>query len=380
MKWGQGLKEILDDADHIFETYVRRRGNPVVLVISYAGNDVYGRWGFVGNDWIDGARRSRNPKWRDAGINALQERAEEHSEQVNRMVETMANGNKYVQIVLVMPEDHTAFDLPEDYGKQLRREGKYIAEKNNIIWLTGTSMLKNTTRSDRMHADDTPGNRREMVRFYAAAARLGHQLWKMRTCKPLLEESKTAQIFQQRSAEAEARPSKSIAEKVEAFAARSNEVEPEADSSEQVRLEDMFHGPDAIDTAKRFTESQIRDHVVSNAANPDEVLKIFEDVRNEEEDGEDDDETLLEWQLVVDVKYHEEQLRKRRMNVTGFHFSEFGPIYLCAGEPDVSFILPSRPDNTKVIRDNSDPNDKPTTGQVGGEQEDAGGPHHQVAI
>ena len=359
MKWGQGLKEILDDADHIFENYVRRRGNPVVLIVSYAGNDVYGRWGFVGNDWIDGAQRSRNPKWRDAGINALQERAEEHFEQVNRLVETMANGNKYVQIVLVMPEDHTAFDLPEDYGKQLRREGKYIAEKNNIIWLTGTNMLKNTTRSDRMHADDTPGNRREMVRFYAAAARLGHQLWKMRTCKPLLEESKTAQIFQQRSAEAEARPAKSIAEKVEAFAARSQEVEPEADSSEQVRLEDMFHGPDAIDNAKRFTESQIRDHVVHNAANPDEVLKIFEDVRNEEEDGEDDDEVLLEWQPVVDVKYHEEQLRKRRMNVTGFHFSEFGPIYLCAGEPDVSFILPSRPDNTKVIRDNSDPNDQP---------------------
>ena len=72
MHWGKGLKEITDGIEACLDNKARRTPGgvaPAVVVVSYAGNDVYGNYGYVGNPWVTpksstGTERSSRPRTR----------------------------------------------------------------------------------------------------------------------------------------------------------------------------------------------------------------------------------------------------------------------------------------------------------------------------
>ena len=64
MRWGKGLEQINDEIEACLNNTNRRsreRCAPAIIVVSYAGNDVWGKHGFVGNTWIDSRSVHRNP-------------------------------------------------------------------------------------------------------------------------------------------------------------------------------------------------------------------------------------------------------------------------------------------------------------------------------
>ena len=75
--WGKGLKEINDEIERqLLRRKSRRLTNPVLIVVGWAGNDVWGSRGFVGNRWIDKASGSWDVNQQRAGAELQRERAD----------------------------------------------------------------------------------------------------------------------------------------------------------------------------------------------------------------------------------------------------------------------------------------------------------------
>ena len=155
------------------------------MVISYAGNDIYGQYGFVDCEYIENERACQSQARRDAMEALLNQRIQDHFAALERL----ANLNKrreIASVVVLMPVLHEAYKLPKSYGQQMLREGELLQRKGLVV-LHGTSLLKATTRYDNYHCENSDTNRNLFVRFYVAAARLGYQLWRLRACKVLID-------------------------------------------------------------------------------------------------------------------------------------------------------------------------------------------------
>ena len=83
MRWGKGLEQINDEIENCLNC--DRRRAPAMIVVSYAGNDVWGKHGFVGNTWIDSRSVRRNPAVQRAASEWQDELARKHFAQLERM-------------------------------------------------------------------------------------------------------------------------------------------------------------------------------------------------------------------------------------------------------------------------------------------------------
>ena len=185
MTWGRGLNEILDAVDAELVELRKVTSRPTVVVISYAGNDMYGQYGFVDCEYIENERACQSQARRDAMEALLNQRIQDHFAALERL----ANLNKrreIASVVVLMPVYHEAYKLPRSYGQQMLREGELL-QKKGLVVLHGTSLLKSTTRYDNYHCENSDTNRNLFVRFYVAAARLGYQWWRLRACKVLID-------------------------------------------------------------------------------------------------------------------------------------------------------------------------------------------------
>ena len=80
--WGKGLKEVTDGIEGCLDNKARRTLGgvaPAVIVVSYAGNDVYGNCGYVGNPWVDTQVLHRNPAKQQAAYAWQAQLAESHT-------------------------------------------------------------------------------------------------------------------------------------------------------------------------------------------------------------------------------------------------------------------------------------------------------------
>ena len=78
MRWGRGLPEILDAMDQDLITLRKGTSRPAVIVIAYAGNDIYGQHGFVDNELIENGRACKTQERRDAMEALLNQRVQDH--------------------------------------------------------------------------------------------------------------------------------------------------------------------------------------------------------------------------------------------------------------------------------------------------------------
>ena len=186
LKWGRGLPDIIKGVEHSL-VCLQRRGTsrPAIVVISYAGNDIFGNYGFIHCDWLNQEMACYSQKRRDAANNLMEERVNTHFTALNDLVKLTTRAD-VGNIVLVMPWYGRGYGLHPDYDRQMIREAEAL-RKRGLCVLDATSLIKCTTRYDGQHMENTEHNRLQSIRFYSEAGALGYHLFRLRSCKALIE-------------------------------------------------------------------------------------------------------------------------------------------------------------------------------------------------
>ena len=158
-----------------------------IVVISYAGNDIFGNYGFIQCEWLNQEMACYSQKRRDAANSLMEERVNTHFSALNDLVKlsTRADVGNIV-LVLVMPWYGRGYGLHPDFDRQMIREAEAL-RKRGLCVLDATSLIKCTTRYDGQHMENTEHNRLQSIRFYSEAGALGYHLFRLRSCKPLIE-------------------------------------------------------------------------------------------------------------------------------------------------------------------------------------------------
>ena len=175
LKWGRGLPDIIKGVEHSLECLQRRgTSRPAIIVISYAGNDIFGNYGFIHCDWLNQEMACYSQKRRDAANNLMEERVNTHFSALNDLVKLTTRAD-VGNIVLVMPWYGRGYGLHPDFDRQMIREAEAL-RKRGLCVLDATSLIKCTTRYDGQHMENTEHNRLQSIRFYSEAGALGYHL------------------------------------------------------------------------------------------------------------------------------------------------------------------------------------------------------------
>ena len=186
LRWGRGLPDILTGVEQSLDS-LKRRGTsrPAIVVIAYAGNDIYGDHGFMGCEWIQRESACYSQRRRDAADELLNNRVNTHFSALNDLVK-LSTRPDVGNIVLIMPWYGRGYGLHPDFDRQMIREAEGLRKRG--LWvLDATSLIKSTTRYDGLHMENTMHNRLQSLRFYTAAGSLGFHLFRLRACKGLIE-------------------------------------------------------------------------------------------------------------------------------------------------------------------------------------------------
>ena len=186
LKWGRGLPDIIKGVEHSLECLQRRgTSRPAIIVISYAGNDIFGNYGFIHCDWLNQETACYSQKRRDAANDLMEERVNTHFSALNDLVKLTTRAD-VGNIVLVMPWYGRGYGLHPDFDRQMIREAEAL-RKRGLCVLDATSLIKCTIRYYGQHMENSEHNRLQCIRFYSEAGALGYHLFRLRSCKPLIE-------------------------------------------------------------------------------------------------------------------------------------------------------------------------------------------------
>ena len=186
LRWGRGLPDIITGVEQSLDS-LKRRGTsrPAIVVISYTGNDIFGKYGFIHCEWIDRERACYSQQRRDAADAMLKDRVQAHFMGLNDLVK-LSTRPDVGNIVLVMPWYGRGYGLHPDFDRQMIREAESL-RKRGLCVLDATSMIKSTTRYDGQHMENLAHNRMQSLRFFSGAGALGYHLFRLRSCKGLIE-------------------------------------------------------------------------------------------------------------------------------------------------------------------------------------------------
>ena len=186
LKWGRGLPDIIKGVEHSLECLQRRgTSRPAIVVISYAGNDIFGNYGFIHCEWLNNEMACYSQKRRDAANEMMEERVNQHFSALNDLVKLTTRAD-VGNIVLIMPWYGRGYGLHPDFDRQMIREAEAL-RKRGLCVLDATSLIKCTSRYDGQHMENNEHNRLQCIRFYSEAASLGYHLFRIRSCKGLIE-------------------------------------------------------------------------------------------------------------------------------------------------------------------------------------------------
>ena len=174
MHWGKGLKDITDG----IEACLRRTPGgvaPAVVVVSYAGNDVYGNYGYVGNPWVDTQVLHRNPAKQQAAYAWQAEMAESHTQQMRRLAD-LRQRKDVAALIVICYCDGQSYGLPEDFTRQMVLVSEAF-KKMGVMTVAGTTLVRSCTRYDSFHCLNTDANRNLFVRYYASVALFAYYYW-----------------------------------------------------------------------------------------------------------------------------------------------------------------------------------------------------------
>ena len=205
MRWGKGLEQTNDEIESSLNCDRRRsreRRAPAIIVVSYAGNDVWGKHGFVGNTWIDSRSVRRNPAVQRAASEWQDELARRHFAQLERMANFLTRPDVGA-ISIIAYTDANSFGLHQDFARQMCLFGD-AAQDRGLLSVTGAPLTRATTRYDGFHAEDSDSNRTAYYRYYVAMARLTYQMWRLKDCEALRKQARIKPVVTSKDEKARA--------------------------------------------------------------------------------------------------------------------------------------------------------------------------------
>ena len=188
MSWGKGLDEILTTIDSAifnltYDPQGRRNIAPegIDVILAWAGNDVYGEWGYLGFTWHN------KQKW-VKGFDELQCQAAtwapEQKAKVEEAIEKLkilANMPYVKSVTLVSGKSMgTAFALPNAYDNVMQSQAEALAEAG-VVLVDPFPLHNLTDRYDTFHMEATAQNLSNTTRrYYALMSGILHdrQNWK----------------------------------------------------------------------------------------------------------------------------------------------------------------------------------------------------------
>ena len=146
-----------------------------MVVVSYAGNDVYGNYGYVGNPWVDTQVLHRNPAKQQAAYAWQAELAESHTQQMRRLAD-LRQRKDVAALIVICYCDGQSYGLPEDFTRQMVLVSEAF-KKMGVMTVAGTTLVRSCTRYDSFHCLNTDANRNLFVRYYASVALFAYYYW-----------------------------------------------------------------------------------------------------------------------------------------------------------------------------------------------------------
>ena len=146
-----------------------------MVVVSYAGNDVYGNYGYVGNPWVDTQVLHRNPAKQQAAYAWQAEMAESHTQQMRRLAD-LRQRKDVAALIVICYCDGQSYGLPEDFTRQMVLVSEAF-KKMGVMTVAGTTLVRSCTRYDSFHCLNTDANRNLFVRYYASVALFAYYYW-----------------------------------------------------------------------------------------------------------------------------------------------------------------------------------------------------------
>ena len=192
MRWGKGLASIhtgiWEAMDEIAET-CKKDGIPQIptlVLIGWAGNDVYGEGGYRGCTWIHQSRYSRTPADRKVAAEFTEK---QHQRVINAMNEIikMRRHTMIFDIVVFGCGESYAYGLPPSYGLEMGRCFEHlIAGGVRCVSTCMPSMA--STRYDKLHMTDLPSNGTLMIKFLRSMIRAHLIVTQIEELEPLLRQ------------------------------------------------------------------------------------------------------------------------------------------------------------------------------------------------
>ena len=165
----QYIPEAIDD----IESTNRAHGRPVLpvlVIVGWAGNDVYGEGGYRGVHWIHRASYNKSAADREVTANWCERQKARVERSVNDLGQLKREEPRILDIVVVGNADADIFALPSAYNETMRVHIRALREDHNIQTLDTTIMLARTVRYDKIHLEDDTLNRKYITNFLQAVA------------------------------------------------------------------------------------------------------------------------------------------------------------------------------------------------------------------
>ena len=87
LRWGRGLPEIIKGIEQSLDNLQRRgTSRPAIVVVSYAGNDIFGNYGLIHCEWLNQDMACYSQKRRNAANAMIEERMNTHFSALNDLV------------------------------------------------------------------------------------------------------------------------------------------------------------------------------------------------------------------------------------------------------------------------------------------------------
>ena len=175
MLWGKGLNHMVQyipEAIDDIESTNRAHGRPVLpvlVIVGWAGNDVFGEGGYRGVHWIHRAAYNKSAADREVTANWCERQKARVERSVEELGQLKRDEPRILDIV-VGNADAEIFALPSAYNETMRVHIRALREDHGIQTLDTTLMLARTVRYDKVHLEDDVINRKYVTNFLQAVA------------------------------------------------------------------------------------------------------------------------------------------------------------------------------------------------------------------
>ena len=193
MRWGKGLGSIhtgIWEAMDEIAAKCTAEGIPQIptlVLIGWAGNDVYGDYyGYRGCNWIHQARYNKTPADRKVAAEFAEK---QHARVINAMDEIikMRRHTMIRDIVVFGCGDADAYGLPPSYGIEMGRCFEHLIA-GGIRYVSTCMPSMASIRYDRLHMTDLPMNRTLMIKFLRSMIRAHLIVMQIEELEPVLRQ------------------------------------------------------------------------------------------------------------------------------------------------------------------------------------------------